>query len=69
MPIKTHTSSPPDIDFFRRVVSLQVDLFRNITFRNSKRTYRGIPVIASNMDTVGTFEMAKVLGKVGIRTY
>ncbi|KAK7584209.1 hypothetical protein V9T40_005172 [Parthenolecanium corni] len=40
-----------------------VDLFRNITFRNSKRTYRGIPVIASNMDTVGTFEMAKVLGQ------
>ncbi|XKL59467.1 hypothetical protein PGB90_000483 [Kerria lacca] len=40
-----------------------VDLCRSITFRNSKRTYKGIPVIASNMDTVGTFEMAQVLGK------
>lgn len=40
-----------------------VDLGRNITFRNSQKTYRGIPVIASNMDTVGTFEMAQVLGK------
>ena len=42
----------------------KVDLFREITFRNSKRTYKGIPVMASNMDTVGTFEMAKALSKV-----
>jgi len=41
-----------------------VDLFREITFRNSKQTYKGIPVIASNMDTIGTFEMAKALSKV-----
>ncbi|KAG5330463.1 GMPR2 reductase, partial [Acromyrmex heyeri] len=41
-----------------------VDLFREITFRNSKQTYRGIPVMASNMDTIGTFEMAKALSKV-----
>ena len=27
--------------------------------------YTGIPIIAANMDTVGTFEMAKVLCKVG----
>lgn len=47
---------------------LQVDLYREITFRNSKRTYKGIPVIASNMDTVGTFEMAKALAKVGVKT-
>lgn len=26
--------------------------------------YTGIPIIAANMDTVGTFEMAKVLCKV-----
>uniref|UniRef100_A0A1B6FBG5 GMP reductase n=1 Tax=Cuerna arida TaxID=1464854 RepID=A0A1B6FBG5_9HEMI len=45
-----------------------VNLFREITFRNSKQTYKGIPVIASNMDTVGTFEMAKVLGKHGLFT-
>lgn len=43
---------------------LQVNLFREITFRNSKQTYKGIPLIASNMDTVGTFEMAKALAKV-----
>lgn len=43
---------------------LQVNLHRNITFRNSKQTYNGIPVMASNMDTVGTFEMAKALSKV-----
>jgi len=28
--------------------------------------YKGVPVIASNMDTVGTFEMAKALSKVSI---
>jgi len=33
-------------------------------FRNSGRTYDGIPVMASNMDTIGTFEMAKKLAKV-----
>lgn len=40
-----------------------VDMTREITFKNSKRTFRGIPIIASNMDTVGTFEMAKAIGK------
>lgn len=40
-----------------------VDLVRNITFRNSKQTCSGIPVIAANMDTVGTFQMAKELAK------
>ncbi|XP_014675832.1 PREDICTED: GMP reductase 2-like [Priapulus caudatus] len=41
----------------------EVDLSRPYIFRNSNVTYEGIPVIASNMDTVGTFEMAKVLAK------
>jgi GMP reductase len=41
-----------------------VDLTREIVFRNSKLTFSGVPVIASNMDTVGTFEMAKALAKV-----
>ncbi|KAL1512554.1 hypothetical protein ABEB36_002133 [Hypothenemus hampei] len=45
-----------------------VNLYRHITFRNSKQTYNGIPVMASNMDTVGTFEMAKVLSKHGLFT-
>lgn len=38
-----------------------VDLVREYVFRNSKKVYDGVPVIASNMDTVGTFEMAKAL--------
>uniref|UniRef100_A0A8C6RSN8 GMP reductase n=1 Tax=Nannospalax galili TaxID=1026970 RepID=A0A8C6RSN8_NANGA len=37
----------------------EVDLTRSFSFRNSKQTYNGIPIIATNMDTVGTFEMAK----------
>uniref|UniRef100_UPI0035900B1B GMP reductase 2-like isoform X2 n=1 Tax=Myxine glutinosa TaxID=7769 RepID=UPI0035900B1B len=41
----------------------EVDLMRTFTFRNSKRSYRGIPVIAANMDTVGTFAMARALSK------
>jgi GMP reductase len=41
-----------------------VDLVRQFTFRNSKKTYEGIPIMASNMDTVGTFEMATQLSKV-----
>lgn len=43
----------------------QVDLMRSFTFRNSKGSYRGIPIIAANMDTVGTFEMALALHQVG----
>lgn len=45
-----------------------VDLHRSFIFRNSKKTYEGIPVIASNMDTVGTFEMAKVLAQHSLFT-
>ncbi|XP_070574490.1 GMP reductase 1-like [Ptychodera flava] len=41
----------------------EVDLHRTFTFRNSGKEYNGIPIIAANMDTVGTFEMAKALAK------
>ncbi|XP_073164728.1 GMP reductase 2 isoform X2 [Lepidochelys kempii] len=41
----------------------EVDLLRLFTFRNSHQKYSGIPIIAANMDTVGTFEMAKALCK------
>ena len=37
---------------------------REFIFRNSQQTYSGIPIIAANMDTVGTFEMAIALSKV-----
>ncbi|XP_067652293.1 GMP reductase 2-like [Haliotis asinina] len=40
-----------------------VDLTRSFIFRNSNLTYTGIPVMAANMDTVGTFEMAKAFAK------
>ncbi|TPX66330.1 GMP reductase [Chytriomyces confervae] len=40
----------------------QVDLTRTFTFRNSQRTWTGVPIVAANMDTVGTFEMAVALG-------
>ena len=46
------------------VCVVQVDLHREFVFRNSKKTYNGVPIIASNMDTVGTFEMACALSQV-----
>ncbi|XP_015916263.2 GMP reductase 2 [Parasteatoda tepidariorum] len=45
-----------------------VDLCRSFTFRNSGKLYDGIPIISSNMDTTGTFEIAKVLAKHGLFT-
>lgn len=35
----------------------EVDLIRNYNFLNSKNSWSGIPVIAANMDTTGTFAM------------
>uniref|UniRef100_A0A672FID6 GMP reductase n=1 Tax=Salarias fasciatus TaxID=181472 RepID=A0A672FID6_SALFA len=46
----------------------EVDLMRSFTFRNSKGSYRGIPIIAANMDTVGTFEMALALHNFSVFT-
>lgn len=46
----------------------KVTLERTYQFRASGRTYTGIPIIASNMDTVGTFEMAKALNQHGLFT-
>lgn len=45
-----------------------VDLHRTLIFKNSKQTYNGVPVIAANMDTVGTFEMALALAKHSLFT-
>jgi len=41
----------------------EVNLDRDFKFLHSPLTWEGIPVIAANMDTVGTFEMAKALSK------
>ena len=38
-----------------------VDLTRTFKFHNSGNEWTGIPIMSSNMDGVGTFEMAKVL--------
>lgn len=45
-----------------------VDLNRTYIFRNSKKEWSGIPIMASNMDTVGRFEMAKVLNPLNLIT-
>ena len=55
----------------------QVQLERGFTFRNYQpdfpdnikhKHYRGVPIMASNMDGVGTFEMADKLAEGGIFT-
>jgi len=38
-----------------------VDLIREYTFKHSQQTYKGIPILAANMDTIATFEMALAL--------
>ena len=45
-----------------------VDLVRNLTFRHSPTCWQGVPIIAANMDTVGTFSMAKKLATNGLLT-
>ncbi len=40
-----------------------VELDRTFTFLHSKRQWSGVPIIAANMDTVGTFEVAEVLAR------
>ena len=45
-----------------------VDLTRTYTFRNSKQQYKGIPIMAANMDGVGTWDMNDVLARQGMLT-
>jgi GMP reductase len=46
----------------------EVELFRDYTFKHSGNTYRGIPIMAANMDGVGTFNVAKELQRHGLFT-
>ncbi|MEC7984004.1 MAG: GMP reductase, partial [Myxococcota bacterium] len=46
----------------RKEVSLQ----RTYTFKHSRYQWTGIPIMAANMDGVGTFEMHKALAKHGL---
>lgn len=46
----------------------QVDLNRTYTFRNSGQSWTGVPIMAANMDGVGTFNMAHQLSQMGLFT-
>ncbi len=46
----------------------KVILERNLKFKKIKKEWKGIPIIAANMDHVGTFEMAEKLNEFNILT-
>lgn len=46
----------------------QVQLERHFAFKHSQQTWSGVPIIAANMDTVGTFSMAKALSEFDLLT-
>ncbi|MDV7341308.1 GMP reductase [Terasakiella sp. A23] len=46
----------------------EVDMEREFRFPHASGTWKGVPIIAANMDTVGTFEMAKALANHGAMT-
>ena len=43
-----------------------VDISREFRFRHTQADYNGVPIIAANMDTTGTFEMARALDAFGL---
>lgn len=45
-----------------------VDLKRTFTFLHNGVSWTGIPIVASNMDTIGTFEVYRILSDYGIMT-
>ena len=45
-----------------------VEMKRTYTFYHSKKEWTGVPIMAANMDTVGTFNMHKALSKHGMVT-
>lgn len=45
-----------------------VDLVREFTFLHTKKTWAGVPIIAANMDTTGTFAMASALAEHSMLT-
>ena len=46
----------------------QVSLRREYTFINSGNVWSGVPIMAANMDGVGTFQMAETLSSLGLFT-
>lgn len=47
---------------------LQVELTRQFSFKHSGMGWSGVPIIAANMDTVGTFNMAEALASFDLLT-
>lgn len=45
-----------------------VSLERTFTFKHTGQTWTGVPIVAANMDTVGTFDMYDELRKHGMMT-
>lgn len=46
----------------------QVTLERQFTFRHAEFGWTGVPIVASNVNTIGTFKTAKVLSKYNMLT-
>ena len=46
----------------------EVELTRTYTFKHSKQTFTGVPIMAANMDGVGTFDMAVALTSFSLFT-
>ena len=46
----------------------EVSLVRNYKFKHSQKEYSGVPIMAANMDGVGTLAMAEELSKYGLFT-
>ncbi|MGL6018477.1 MAG: GMP reductase [Gibbsiella quercinecans] len=46
----------------------EVELERQFTFKHSGSSWSGVPIIAANMDTVGTFRMAEALAAFDVLT-
>lgn len=46
----------------------EVELERQFTFKHSGKQWSGVPIIAANMDSVGTFSMAQALASFEILT-
>ena len=46
----------------------EVDITRSFKFLHTSTPYHAIPIIAANMDTTGTFAMARALAEHGLST-
>tara|TARA_B100000700_G_scaffold267699_1_gene307820 strand:- start:88648 stop:89706 length:1059 start_codon:yes stop_codon:yes gene_type:complete len=46
----------------------EVNIERTFTFKHTKETWTGVPIISANMDTTGTFELAKIFAEYKMLT-